>query len=213
MPNKNDFLYLQYCELLLQAKEYGLGYRVEYKDVLHLVPTPLVKIDNQNRFHNEHGWAIHWKGAKKFYYLHGVKFPENLYKEIISREMSMDEILKIEDIDQRMQAMKFAKTGIREFYLSQHGKKIDEINKLDKENRIVHYELWEIPSGDVFNQIVHFMLYDCPSAQARGEKREYAKGVPPFKTCAEAMSWGMSDDVYQLTSKEWKQMIPLIHES
>src|SRR3990167_3319448 len=51
-PNENDRKYLEYSELLLQALEYGLGYRVEWEDTLYLVPTPLVLIDERNRFHS-----------------------------------------------------------------------------------------------------------------------------------------------------------------
>src|SRR3990167_4828758 len=46
-PNENDRKYLEYSELLLQALEYGLGYRVEWEDTLYLVPTPLVLIDER----------------------------------------------------------------------------------------------------------------------------------------------------------------------
>ena len=65
--NENDKIYLEYCELLMQAKEEGLGYRVEWKDTLYLVPTPLVKIDETNSFHSETEPAIRWKEGKEFY--------------------------------------------------------------------------------------------------------------------------------------------------
>ena len=70
-PNENDYKYLKYSELLMQAKEAGLGYRIEWEDTLYLVPTPLVKIDAQNRFHSEKEPAIRWKDGKEFYYLQG----------------------------------------------------------------------------------------------------------------------------------------------
>ncbi len=47
-PNENDKKYLKYSELLMQAKECGVGYRVEWENVLYLAPTPIVKIDDQN---------------------------------------------------------------------------------------------------------------------------------------------------------------------
>ena len=68
-------------------------------------------------------------------------------------------------------------------------------------------------SGKTFNKAVHFMVYECPSAKLHGEQREYAKGVPPFRTVAECMAWGMSDDVHTLTPEEWKKLVPLEHES
>ena len=49
-----------------------------------------------------------------FYYLYGVTFPEALWLKIINRQLSMQEILQITDIDQRTQAIKYAKEGLRE---------------------------------------------------------------------------------------------------
>ena len=216
LPNKNDRRYLEYCELLMKAKEYGLGYRIEFKDILYLVPTPLVRLDKQNRYHSELGQSLWWKDGKKFYYLHGVNFPEDLYYKVISGDMPMAEILKIKDIDQRTQAIKYAKDGLRDFYLKQGGKKIDEIDKLDYKKRPVHYELWKIPKGEIFNREVAFVIYDCPSSIERGERREYSKGVPvEFDKVGEAMAWGMSGDKEEgkMTEKEWQELVPLLNES
>ena len=169
--------------------------------------------DEQGRLHNEHGMALTYPDGWGIYSLHGVRFKEDLYKKIISREMPMEEILKITDIDQRTQAMKFAKNGIRDFYKAQGGKMIDEYDKIDPKFRKVHYELWKLPKGEIFTKTVHFALYECPSAIERGESREYTKGVPEFKDVASAMAWGMSDETSIVSAEEWKQMTPLLDES
>ena len=213
LPNKHDFLHLEYCKLLLKALEYGLGYRIEWEDTLYLVPCPLVKIDAQNRFHSEHYPSINWSNGHVFYYLHGVNFSKDLWLKIINRQMSMQEVMQISDIDQRTQAIKYAKGGLREFYLSQNGKMIDHYVKMDKEGRPINYELWCIPQGEIFNKEVYFVIYDCPTARERGEKKEYSKGVPKFNTAAEAMAWGMSSDECVLPPEGWKKMIPLVDES
>ena len=194
------------------AKEGGFRFMHEKFCIVSDFPERIM-VDEQNRSHNEHGASHRWRDGFEIYNLHGVRFPKELYMKIISHEMEISEILAIVDIDQRVQAMKFAKNGLREFYKSENGKIIDECNKIDVKNRIIHYELWEIPQGKIFNKKVHFMIYDCPSAKKRNEIREYSKGVPEFKTCAEAMSWGMSSDISQLKPNEWLQMIPLVHES
>jgi hypothetical protein len=93
-PNSNDIKYLEYSELLLQAKEYGMGYRVEYKDTLYCVPTPLVLLDNQKRFHSLEKPAIRWKGGSEFYFIHGVNFPKDLWEKIINKELISIEIKK-----------------------------------------------------------------------------------------------------------------------
>ena len=168
--------------------------------------------NNQGRLHHEHGKAIEYPDGWGLYLLNGIRFDEKLYLKIISREMSMQEILKIQNIDQRVQAMKFAKSGIKEFYKSQGGKIIDSFMKQLFGGKI-NYELWEIPAGEIFNKTVNFVVYECPSSHIRGEKREYTKGVPAFATVAEAMAWGMSDDKHKITAEEWLNLVPLIHES
>ena len=165
------------------------------------------------RLHNEHGAAYEFRDGWKAFYLNGVKFPQEMYIKVISREMEMKEIMAIEDIDQRTQAMKFAKNGLREFYKSENGKCIDHYVKLNVDGDPIKYELWELQGNEVFTKKVWFMIYDCPSSVRRGDTREYSKGVPEFKTVAEAMAWGMSDDTHRITPEHWKQLTPLIHES
>ncbi len=170
--------------------------------------------NEQGRLHNEHGKAIIYPDGWGLYVLNGVRFSEELYKKVISREMEMKDVMNITDIDQRTQAMKFAKSGLREFYQSEGGKMIDHYVKLDKVGRPVNYELWAIPAGKTFNQNVKFAIYNCPSAIERHEKKEYSKGVPAgCQTVAEAMAWGMSSDTHTLTSEAWKQLVPLLNES
>ena len=127
--------------------------------------------------------------------------------------MPMEEILKIEDIDQRTQAIKFSKNGVRDFYKLQDGMKIDEMDKMTPDKKLVHYELWKIPKGEVFTKEVHFMLYECPSAKKKGETKEYTKGVPAFTKVEDAMSWGMSSDNVVITPADFLSMQPLIDEA
>ncbi len=170
--------------------------------------------DSQGRLHNEHGMALQYPDGWGIYALHGVRFDKKLYEKVISREMPTEECLKITDIDQRIQAIKFAKTGLRDFYQQQGGKKVDEIDKLDSKMRVVHYELWKIPAGKIFNQEVAFAIYDCPSSIERNEKQEYSKGIPvEFNDVASALAWGMSDDENPMGKEEFLELRPLIDES
>lgn len=160
-PNENDFKYLEYSELLMEAKEYGLGYRIEWQDTLYLVPTPLVLLDEKNRFHSENKPAIRWKKGAKVYFLNGVKFEKELWKKVINKELSSKEILGLENIEQRMIAIKYK--GI-ENMLEELGAKL-----LDKTER---NELYLIEN--VFSQPAYFLKYSCPSTG-----RVYCKGVKP----------------------------------
>jgi hypothetical protein len=199
----------------LSLMDCNIGATVQFDNICFVCSLPeKVNQNNENRLHDEHGMAIKWSDGWGLYALNGVIFPKDLYKKVISREMEVKDILAIEDIDQRVQALKFAKNGLRDWYKQENGKLMDKHVKLDAKGRPVQYELWQIPAGNTFNQEVNFMLYNCPSAIERGEKREYAKGVPVgCKTVPEAMSWGMSSDTHFLKPGDWKKLIPLEHES
>ena len=175
---------------------------------------PQIRRNDNGRLNSHHLAAVEFNDGFKLYALNGVMFTEELWKKIISREMPMEEVLKIADIDKRTQAMKFAKSGLREFYKSQKGKCIDTYDKLNINAQPVHYELWEIPQGEIFNQTVHFAIYDCPTSLNRGEKREYTKGTPVgLNTVADSMAWGMSDENNTMTAEMWKLLVPLRDES
>ena len=161
-PNENDKKYLEYCELLMQAKEQGLGYRVEWENTLYLAPTPLVKIDTQNRFHSERTPSIRWKDGKEFYYLNGVNFEHDLWKKVISGMMTFSEILKIENTEQRLIAMKYNPLAL----MNENPKLI---NKTKRGN-----ELWLITDSEV-NKIydekeVYLLGFIDPSKKAPNNK-------------------------------------------
>jgi hypothetical protein len=128
--NQNDNLYLSYCDLLFEAMQLGAGYRVEWEDTLYLCPTPLVKIDNQNRFHSESEAAIGWED-KKFYYLNGENFDHDVWKKITDGTITAEEVLKIEDSDQRSIAMGYL--GAQEMLTAL---KAEFVNKGEKGNEL-----------------------------------------------------------------------------
>ena len=110
LPNENDKIYLEYCELLMQAKEAGLGYRVEWEDTLYLVPTPLVKIDEKNSFHSISEPAIRWKGGQEIYYINGIQFEKELWTKVVNKTLSAKEAMKLENTEQRAIAIKMLGT-------------------------------------------------------------------------------------------------------
>jgi len=197
-----------------QAAIHG-GFRVMHEEFCIVSDFPeILKVDEQNRPHNEHGPSHRWRDGFEIYHLHGVRFPKELYLKVVGRELSAKDVLKIEDIDQRTQAMKFAKDGVRDFYKAEGGKIVDTYEKVGANGIRVRYELWNIPKGKTFSKDVKFMVYDCPTALNRKDKREYSKGVPvEVKSVAEAMSWGMSSDEYAITPQDWELMEPLLQEA
>ena len=177
LPNENDYKYLEHCELLMQAKEYGLGYRVEYEGVLYLVPTPLVLLDKDNEFHSELKPAIKWKGGKEFYFLHGVRFEKDLFDKVVEKKLSGEEIMSMKNMEQRMIALKYADSEV--MLRSLKGRMVE---KSDRGN-----ELWLVKDFMSFPD-AYFLRYSCPSTgriYVSGIDPEYAKG----KTADECMSW------------------------
>lgn len=184
-PNENDYKYLEYSELLIQAKEAGAGYWVEWENTLYLSPTPLVLIDSKNRFHSADKPAIRWKGGKELFYLNGVSFDKKLWKQVVNKKLTAKELLAINNIEQRMTALK---TYGVESIVEELGAKTVDIQD--------GYELFEV--RDVFSSTQYALKYTCPSTD-----RVYFKWVDPQvaqnKDALEAIAstFGLSKEEYK----------------
>ena len=175
------------------------------KNVAIILTKPKVRQDTSNFLHSDEFPALQWDDTG-FYYLHGVKFPEDLWKKIVSHKMPFQDVLAIDDIDQRTQAMKYG--DVEEFLAHAGAKTIDTHTKKTLAGKEINYKLVEIPKGETFTQNVHFAIYDCPSTD-----KTYMSGVPKFDTVAEAMAWKQSNDKYTITPSDWLLSIPLVDES
>ena len=182
-PNENDKKYLKYCELLMQAKEYGMGYRVEWEDILYCVPTPLVLIDQENRFHSLAEPAIRWKGGKEFYFISGVNFEKELFNKVVRKELSALEILKLENMEQRMIALKVLGAE----------RMLEELHATLIEKSAVGNELYKL--DDIIpDKSIKLLKYTCPSTG-----RVYTKFVPfEFEKADEAQAWS-----FQISLQEY----------
>jgi len=91
----------------LEAREAGLGYLEERDDILYIIPTPTVLLDERNRFHSETHPAISWKGGEQYYFLHGVNLPKKLHKEITSRTIEPKKAVMLPNIEHRVLALQY----------------------------------------------------------------------------------------------------------
>ncbi len=166
-PNEHDNQYLQYCELLMQAKENGVGYRIEWEDTLYLVPSPVVRLneDTPPQYSSDQKPAIEWLNGEKFYYLDGVNFSKELWERVISKEMSLSEIMKIEISDQRTVALKYNPQAIIK-------EKAKLIHKDDRTNELYLVENSEINTLTNFPKM-YFVKMTCPTG------RIFIEGIPP----------------------------------
>ena len=157
--------------------------------------------DDRGRLHNNRGIALAYPDGWGIYALHGVRFSEELWKKVVSGNMPFADILKIENIDQRTQAMRYG--NVDEFLEHVGTKNLDTYQKQNPNGDAVNYSLYEIPSGEVFRKIAYYVVYDCPSTG-----RKYMSGVEKCKKVEEAMAWK-----FQISPEQWKNMIPLVTES
>jgi hypothetical protein len=154
----------------------------------------LLHSDTHKAIEYSDGWGLHM--------LHGVRFSEELWTRIISRQMPFADILKIEDVDQRRQAMKYGDR--QEFLKYAKAELLDTHDKTRPDGTHIPHKLWKIPQGDIFTKDAYYAEYESLSVQ--GEF--YFQGVMPSKTVAEAMGWKRG-----ITAQEWLEQKPMVHES
>jgi hypothetical protein len=167
LPNGNDRVYLKYSELLLEALEAGLGYRVEWQNTLYLAPIPTFRLnkDTPPQYHSDQLPAIEWENGARSYYLDGVNLPKELWRKIISKEMTLSEIMKIEISDQRTVALKYNPQAIIK-------EKAQLIHKDDRNNELYLIENSEINKLTEFPKM-YFLKMKCPTG------RIFIEGVEP----------------------------------
>lgn len=167
----------------MQAVEAGVGYRVEYNDVLYLVPDRIARIDNQNRFHSTKGPSIFWKGGREFFYIHGVNFNKTTWKKVVSPKVTAKTILSLKNTEQRMAVLKVH--GIEKIL-----DKAKLVNKSKKGNELYLLE-------NVFRNPTYYLKFKDPSTD-----RIYVEGVRPEvgekkdADYAQAQAWGLTKEEY-----------------
>jgi len=169
--------------------------------------------NTEGRLHSDTDMAIKYPDGWGLYLLNGIRFDEKLWKRIVSfkdsKDMPFDEILKIADVDQRVQAMKYG--NVSEFIKHANATKVDQYTKYRLEdNAPINYYLYEFPSGDIFTETVHYLIYDDTVLL---DKKIHMQGVPPFKTVPEAGAWKRSNDVFTITPEDWENMIIGVHQN
>ena len=115
--------------------------------------------------HNTEDYAIEWADGYGQHYLYGIFFEPALFKKVTNKRVSAKTILGIQNMEQRMAALKF----IGEEKLLTIAKAL-LIEKSTRGN-----ELYVIPKeSNIFPQNEFFIKYICPSTN-----RVYIKCVEP----------------------------------
>ena len=154
--------------------------------ILSRLPTK-ISMDDDDRLHSLAKPAIEWRGLKdEFYYIHGVQFEKKLWLKITKRTMSVLDVLKIRNIEQRYIALQIY--GI-EKVLSELDSEL--IDKSARGNEL--YKLEGLAAGKTFR----LLRYSCPSTS-----RRYISFVPDYINTADSgMAWK-----FQITEDEYAQL-------
>ena len=162
-------------------------------------PTRLM-VNDLGQPHCTDGPSHEWRDGFRIYHLNGVRFDEALYWRVVGG-MPMQDILRIEDVDQRTQAMRFA--DVDEFVRHADGVSLDKRIKTAADGSLVHYNLIRFPAGEIFSEDAYYCIFDCPSTGKR-----HMEGVEVSSTVAEAMAWAE-----EITPAQWEARVPLVHET
>ena len=172
------------------------GYAIFTKETAYVLVKPKLHLNEQGFPHNIRGLAIAWEDGSGIYALNGVTFTKDLYENVTSGKMPFEDIIAIEDVDQRTQAMRFG--DVWDFVKHQNATLVDSHTKSRLDGSPVRYWLYRFPKGDIFTEDVDYMIYDD---LVPGSTKQYMSGVPTSNTVAEAMAWK-----HQTTPGYWAKM-------
>ena len=152
-----------------------------YENECLLVQKPTTLDLVEGKLHSTTRKAIEWADKTGYYFLHGVRFDEKLWKRVTGKRPRIKTILSIENMEQRMAALKTV--GVERI--------IKGATLLDKSTRGNELYLVE----NVFYEPALYLKYKCPSTG-----RVYASGVDPSleRKADICMAWkfSMTEDDY-----------------
>jgi uncharacterized protein DUF6745 len=164
----------------------------EHRVLVCRLPTKVSK-DEQGRLHCITGPAVQWRDGLDQYFLHGVDFGQNLHndmsepelwKNVVSKNLSFKEIVEISNIEQRYAVLKLYGA---EKLLQEAG-----AQRIDKSKR--GNELYKIENL-ILGRALKLLKYKDPSTD-----RIYVSFVPyQYEKADAAMAWK-----FQLSEGEYK---------
>jgi hypothetical protein len=201
--NNFDFYTKSQKENLQKMIDYiniGVFMSIQLRGFCIVCPVPiLMKRNNANDLHCEDGYACQFSDGYGFYALDGVRFRpkhEKLYWKIVNHELTLPEILAIEDIDVRAISLKYCNAQQIIDDLGDNAELLDEATKeaeylerkavsiingvatinFDKKvKKVLSYKLYKITIKHIFDQPEYMIVY--PHASLDG--LSYWKGVHP----------------------------------
>jgi hypothetical protein len=170
----------------------------EHRVLVCRLPTKVSK-DEQGRLHSTTGPAVQWRDGSGQYFLHGVNFWQNLddymsepelWRKIVSsKDLSLKEILRIPNMEQRYAALKLY--GAEKLLQEAGAQRID---KSERGNEL--YKIENLIRGRTLKLLKY---------KDRSTDRMYVSFVPyEYEKADEAMAWKfqLSEEEYRLLKVE-----------
>lgn len=145
-------------------------------DVAYVLVAPTIRKEN-GQLHSDQRLAVEWENGTGQYYLDGVNLPKELWEKIISKTMSLSDIMKIEISDQRTVALKYNPQAI-----------IKEnavlVHKDDRNNELYLVENSDINKLTNFPKM-YFVKMLCPTGRVfiEGVEPSFAEAHPNATEC------------------------------
>ena len=174
----------------------GVFFSACYSDIAIVSRRPIVvRKDDEGRLHSDQQSSIEWRDGYKLFHLDGVELPKDLWERIISKEMSLSEIMKIEISDQRTVALKYNPQAIIK-------EKAKLIHKDDRNNELYLIEDSEINKLTEFPKM-YFLKMLCPTGRIfiEGVEPKFAEEHPNATEC-QAELCGLTLSEYSLMNLE-----------
>jgi hypothetical protein len=100
----------RFSQSMRTARDLGLGWIVPIHREVLLVPMPTVRYvaPQTSVLHDDTGRpAVEWSDGSGIFYLHGTEFDETVYRRIIGRQMSIEQVAGLRNADQRSIALRY----------------------------------------------------------------------------------------------------------
>jgi len=162
------------------------------KEIAYVLVSPTIRRNEDGQLSSDQRPAVEWEDNTGIYYLDGVELEKDLWKRIVSGEMSFKEIMAIEISDKRTVALKYNPQAL----LSENSKLVD---KDDRNNELYLIEGQQINSDLGFDKM-YFLKMICPTG------RIFIEGVPPNEAEKNPSASAMQAFLCGLTEKEYSEM-------
>lgn len=161
-------------------------------DTAYVLVAPTIRRNDEGQLHNDQRPAVEWENGTGQYYLDGVNLPKEMWQKIVSKQMSLSEIMKIEISDQRTVALKYNPQAI----IKENAKLI---HRDDRNNELYIVENSEINKLTGFPKM-YFLKMTCPTG------RVFIEGVPPDEAEKNPNATDMQAFLCGLTKSEYYEM-------